>query len=554
MRTLSLLLMAAGVALLAGCYQTYETDEQYTLNPDGSGKVTIDAKMTPMGFDSGEGKADPAALAKKTAKELLEKSEGVTAWKDVSFGPEKDGRVHFRGTAYFKDLGKLAFNNLGLLKYQWKAQNGTGVLSLKMENKGNAAAGEKSAKPTTEDEIKAQMLEQRMRYQQSKPMMAAMLGSMKTAAHFKLPGTVGEAAGFAKGAAADEASISMSGGQILSVMDQMMQDDAVLHDQVAKGEDVMGGGAAGKPSEALWLKLFGTKGEPQVAVAGLKAQFDYAAEVAAAKKAYPVALEKIGLAENVAQAAPAGAGLTLVTVTGVKIAWSDASDLEDDNGRKHMSGERSNYTLDLAGKFAGTVFKVDGGRVDTALTDTGEELVEQNGHDFHPFLRPHFENGKSEGGQVFTGDIRLALPSDTATVIKELSGKVFYSVVGKKKMLNLGLTEFKAGAKGTEFAAEIESIGKSPWGEGKTLTLKLSNLPETIGEIKFYDEDGSVLALQRTGSSTSNNSGTYTFTRNEGFPAKGRIEIEVYDDVKKLEAPFKLENIPLVGKPVKPKA
>jgi hypothetical protein len=121
-------------------------------------------------------------------------------------------------------------------------------------------------------------------------------------------------------------------------------------------------------------------------------------------------------------------------------------------------------------------------------------------------------------------------------------------------MVNLGLTEFKAGTKGTEFGATIESIEKAPWGDGqtKTLSLKLGNLPDARGAFKFYDEDGAALAIQNSGYSMSNNSGTYSFTRNGGFPAKGRIELEVYDGVKKLEAPFKLENLPLIGKPAKP--
>jgi len=50
-------------------------------------------------------------------------------------------------------------------------------------------------------------------------------------------------------------------------------------------------------------------------------------------------------------------------------------------------------------------------------------------------------------------------------------------------MVNLGLTEFKAGAKGTEFEAEIESIDDATRGDGKTLKLSSASC-RTCGRIQ----------------------------------------------------------------------
>jgi hypothetical protein len=245
--------------------------------------------------------------------------------------------------------------------------------------------------------------------------------------------------------------------------------------------------------------------------------------------------------------------LSMVTVAGVKIMWFNPGDWDVANGQP-LAVFRPNYTLVLAGKFAGTVYNATRCRVEEAVTNTGEDLLEKKSQDFNLFLYRRDENYVKRKGLVFTAELSLPIPRKQATSIGELSGKVLYTVVGKSKMVNLGLTEFKAGAKGTAFGAEIESINNPNMGDEKNLTLIVSNLPGAFGEFKFYDEGGATLVVQPSCSMSDDYSGTFSFNRKEGFPAKGRIEIEVYDDVKQFEAPFKLKDIPLVGKPAKPKA
>jgi hypothetical protein len=264
-----------------------------------------------------------------------------------------------------------------------------------------------------------------------------------------------------------------------------------------------------------------------------------------------------GLPPGVFQPAPEGLGLVAVAVAGVQISWFDVSEWDDANGPNQTAlpaNQRQSYNLTLAGKFAAPVYQINGGKLEKVVTDAGEDLLEQNVSGFYPSLRQRFENGKRLAAKVFTATIRLPVPSEKATTIKELSGRVFYTVLGKSKMVNLGVTEFKTGAKGTKFDAEIESLEDNPRASGKLLKLNLTDLPEIIGEIKFYDEDGTALTVQNWGQTTGNAVRTFMFNRAEVFPAKGRIEIELYDDVKKLAAPFKLENVPLFGRPARPGA
>jgi hypothetical protein len=90
-------------ALAAGCL---ETDEEYTLNPDKSGKVVLEfyLKPDPLGMEQDK---DSQAKVKKAASETLSESKGIETWKNVSVKHMDDGRIHFKGTAYFKDLSKV---------------------------------------------------------------------------------------------------------------------------------------------------------------------------------------------------------------------------------------------------------------------------------------------------------------------------------------------------------------------------------------------------------------------------------------------------------------
>ncbi|MCX5682063.1 MAG: hypothetical protein NT049_00025 [Planctomycetota bacterium] len=106
-------------ALVAGCF---EGKAEFDLNPDGSGKVVADflfpsrapwllKKAAPHPADPSAAAAEPAANPEEDMNDcvgaFIKKSTGIDAWKDVSFQRAADGRIQFKGTAYFKDLTKV---------------------------------------------------------------------------------------------------------------------------------------------------------------------------------------------------------------------------------------------------------------------------------------------------------------------------------------------------------------------------------------------------------------------------------------------------------------
>ena len=291
-----LAVLAAGV-LLAGCI---EAKQDYTLNPDGSGKVVLDLLMQEMPISLGQAeKPDPDLLARQTVRRMLNHSDGVSAWADVAYLRTEDGRTRFKGTAYFKDLSKVRFPAVGFSGLSFaKDDKGGRVLEItggREEGRQPAAPAAPAAPPPklTDEEVAQRIQMQRDRFQQMRPMMEIFLAKARLDFSFRLPGAVAEATNLQKepdGAV----RLVLDGTRMLQTLDQLMADDAYLREMVISGADV-GPGNAGL-SQEVNEKLFGTRAPVRARVTGNSGPlFDYEAEVKAAKEAYPKMVERLGL-------------------------------------------------------------------------------------------------------------------------------------------------------------------------------------------------------------------------------------------------------------------
>jgi hypothetical protein len=296
----------AVAAVVAGCI---ETKQDCTLNPDGSGKAVIEvavADMSMMMAPPDPSAPDPELALKQFAKGVLDKGEGVETWSDVSFGRTEDGRMRFKGTAYFKDFSQMKTQS-GAAESVTFAKDDKGGMVLAMHRKGEAPpeAGAPPAAPPvplTPEAAEARIKTERMKYQQMRPMLEMMLGKMKVEMAFRLPGAVAEVSGFQK-APDGTVQFAMDGAKFLQVMDELMADEAQLKQALQSGEGVSGGGP--KMERLVMEKLFGSADPPRARVIGdLRPLFDYEAEVKAAKDAYPAMIERLGL--DKVPAAPAG--------------------------------------------------------------------------------------------------------------------------------------------------------------------------------------------------------------------------------------------------------
>lgn len=271
--------MAFGCLSLISCF---EVEQEFTLNPDGTGKVVLDCVVQNFSLD---GNSEPSEEnLKKSVATLIKDSKGVDAWRDITYAWTDDGRIKFKGTAYFSDISKLKFSNIGILTFDWSVKDGNG--SLTMDFNESEDGGEKKLASKDLELRKKEIVAERQKFKQSKPMLSGFMAGLQHKAVFNLPGKEGTTTNFAE-EKDGKLSVEVTGEKLLAAMDKLVNDDAWL---IANSFDPQEG-----PSnvESMSEELFGKQGPVKAERTGLgKPLFDYATEVATAQKDFAKLQEK----------------------------------------------------------------------------------------------------------------------------------------------------------------------------------------------------------------------------------------------------------------------
>lgn len=533
MRRLNAALAVVAALALAGCL---DLEENYTINPDGSGKVKVRCAIAPMRFTNK--KQSPEELLKTDVRETLEKCQGIDAWTNVSAVQRDDGKVEFKGTAYFKDFSKVKLSILNM---------SSSMSKIVIAREGDALAVtltpdrpiEEPAEPVklTEEQIAAKMKQERAKYLQSKPMIDTFLKDATIVTRFTLPGALGEVHNFKK-TGERGVELKIEGGKLLATIDGLMKDDAFLRRSVESGRDI---DKSGPPADDVMIeKLFGEKGPIRAITKGpLAPAFDYEAEAGKARDAMPELLASFGAAAA-AVAPPAGAGFKSVAVSGVQ--WVHAAD--DERGIQPFSRSNPSLSVAITAELGGSALTVKEGKLLVAKADSGEDLLPKQEFD-RDIHFPRLSNDKT----AVTFDVQLALPGPKAAGIREISGTLTYLVADKVKDLDLGFPVLEKGAKGKQLSAEIEKI--APDDDSILLGLKLALAVDAVQSVEFFNEKGAKLQSTQQGYSSSGDESTLEFSIKGGFSPKGKIVVKVYDEPKTYEAAFKILNVDLLGRPKK---
>ena len=273
------------VCLAAGCVQSTWT---WTLTPEGRGKVEIDALLQPSFWELSQqkekGGIDPDAIARNVARKVVSKSKGVAAWRDVSHGIADDGRVAFRGTAYFDDLGKVKIEGepfpSSILKPSL-SRDADGMIVIGLHDDDDSS----EAQP--EEQTALEIRRGKVEWQAMRPLMAAVLDTLKTELVVEPPGEVIEASGFKRD---DDGRLRLTfdGAKALDAFEKIgRMDPARFRDGIAKLK------SAKDPDEGAFLlalgrgEIFGGPGPVRAVVRpAAEPAFDYDGELAAARDGF----------------------------------------------------------------------------------------------------------------------------------------------------------------------------------------------------------------------------------------------------------------------------
>jgi hypothetical protein len=529
------------LTLLTGCF---ETKDEFTLNPDGSGKVIHECSFQKVSL-GGDDEITEDALKEAIGKVLTE-AKGVEAWRDVSYKRLDDGRLYFKGTAYFTNLNTLDIPNQTMLEFAWQKTTGGAVLTLRTNKSDRADGVSGDTKPVdltklTPAERAQKLKEERAKFQQAKAMMNAFMGSMKHDAVFRLPGSVTESSNFSR-EPGGAVRVQFEGAKLMSAMESLINND----EWAAQNLESLGGQAKPRMDDELNGLVFSTNGPVRVTVRGGQPLFNYATEVAAAKVETEKIRKQLNLGSTtVVVAAPAqGGGLQGAKVVGVRLV----SDLSAKDKEFRPFNQDAGYTLAVQVDFPGSILGLtDESKFTAAVADDGSSLLEAS--DWKRKINwPKLSSDRTSA--LIEVELKLPAPGVSVKGLKELSAQLQYQVASATKQVDLGFTEIKANAKGSEFGAQIRGI-KEGWNKdgSQQLDLRLNLSRESLKAVRLV-ANGTTTELERRGYSGGGNSYTFTYESKIAFPAQGKLVAEVYDQLQTFETSFKLENISLFGVPV----
>lgn len=515
--------LALASLLLAGCF---EVEDEWVINPDGSGKVTHRVVVEPWVPGT---PGEPAQVIKKE----LDGSAGIAAWSDVSAKALADGRIAFKGTAYFPDVTKV---DLKTGFHGLHAKRSKGGLVLTMAKHKDSPLSKTRGNPldmfgSKKKKKKLSLAAQRKKYQRFRGFFASLFSGMKSKIVFRLPGTVDQVNNFTK--ASDGAyTLSLSGDALLKAIDTLAADDAFLRQ----------GGMDG-PKDAVDMginkMLFGNKNPVRLRATGGKPLFDYKTELAAAKKQAAKLETTLGLKPKVV-APPKGEGdLSAVRLGGLRYLHSKKSFPFEFFGVKDP-----HVRLHLTAMLPATALEVTGGRVLTALSAGGTDLrLEQT-----KIERPSLDKDK----RTVKFQLPLKLPPGGGKGFKEVAGYLDYAVGGKTTQVDLGFGELKKGQTGKQYSARIEKIEKG-WRKGSfQLNLVLKGIKKSqVAKVSVTDAKGAVVRTDLNGGMSMMDQTHLWLLVRAAVPPKGKVVLTVYAKRTQHRAHFKLTPHDLVGLPVK---
>ncbi len=531
------LVLATWFGLVSGCL---DVEEHYTLNPDGSGKVRFVLRKSADGFQisiGGQSLDGPEKL-KEVVTAMLKESEGVAAWSDLRAEIDDDNDLVVGGVAYFRDLRKLR------LKYGAVTVNGYEVVwqdrdDGRVELRIGAAAKPSAygssmtpAEPPSEERVAAEMAKQRRQYGQMRGMMEASLENLRVVKTFALP--AGEEIEREALVAAEGGVLryEKDGADLVQRLDDAMADETLFRLMAEESLTQHGRVEGRSASMTRFLDedphvIFAPTGEPQVAVE---------AEIAAAEAAFPAMMTALGFAREIPGLLPPASadGAVKIQLAGLQLV----RDLELSSFSRPFNADPG-LTLAFVARFGGRINTFEEARIDTAVDEQGRSLLPEHEHQ----RRVNFGQ-MNEPQDTVTFNLPLRLTAE-ASEVRRLTGTLIYTVANETETVPLGFAKIATEETGEVEGALIRRVGPAQWGEGYDLEVTLPFAKPLIKELRALRPSGVPWETTEGGSSWSNQQTIMTLRSPEPFPEDLNLVVELYTDQRRLQAPIRVEHLPI---------
>lgn len=541
MKRVAVLFTLTTLLALAGCFEETNT---YYVNPDGSGKVIheVITVADDLNLSGGAASPDPQSLLKKTARKILYQSKGIDTWSDIKTSVTDDGKLHFKGTAYFPDIRNVSFadkDNVETSTHLEISLTPDGLLTVAMrEDTDDEEISE--AVDYSSEQLQQQLQQQRIKYSQMKPIMIQLLDSLKKQDTFHYAGTLVESVNFQ--AAENSVSITLEGRKLLAYMDTLMADDARMLELIKRGKNM----EEGFSDPDMYAFFWGKPELPAVAIQLARPMFDYAQEVAAAKAEYDTMISDLGLAPAASSAVTSsgalvpGTELQNLCVGGVSLVY-----FEDDVTNYRPLSKSPGYDMSVLARLPQAGLQVKQGTLIKAQTLGGQNLLPKHAHN-----RTLDALRIANDGISVSFEIELEVPAENEAGFEEIAGTLICFNSGSEKIIDLGLMELKKGSRNDAENIAISSAGKS-WSDDYEIRFSLDMPEHVFKDIRLFTEDGRRIQTRLSSRSTSNdNIMQQGIATEEKLPEKARVEFVLYDNIQEYEIPFSLKNISILGKPL----
>lgn len=523
MRALAQLRLVLLAALLAPVFTGCHVKDDFTINPDGSGKVVHTVVAPPEMTDS---------EARGQLMGMHRQAQGIEAWGNP-FVKRTAENTTLGITGYFKNFETAGVGGRSQFKTT-KNADGTWTIALAEPPSATHPASQPATSMPADMDAAVKAAAAEIKEQLNSPMMKDM-AKMKQTSTYRLPGPIKAINGFKK---IDDrtVSIELDMGKAMEGMRKIADDPVKIRKMIEAGAT-----RGGKPDmespvmrKMLMKDILGVE-EPIFVTFTPEAKplFDYNAEVAkgTAKPDTAFFVNAGVLPKTLPAAAKPFDGLTFKP----EIAKREP---------KSFFGPRIMVRITMTAP-AGTTVMPLRSELFTVEGEDGKYLE----------LLESAPRTSTFGGSTFQPfNFEVAIKNDEKiTKIKRVFGILTVATYTKMSEVDLGEIEMKPGAKLGKYGIVIKDIKAMGQGNNamRQVTIDTEKNP-ALGAIKFYDASGKeVLSMGATPQKKTERQSMH-FGNTSPLPEKATVKVTVYDDYKEADVPFELKDIEIAPTDAKP--